>query len=154
MKIQTKVTPWLSFASQALEAAEFYVSMIPDSNIDRVTMNPATETPIVVDFVLGGLPVCSLNTGEDFGFTNAFSFSVACENQAEIDHLWSHLCAGGKEIQCGWLNDRFGVAWQIVPAKIMDYWNTGEPEKMKRMMDAMMKMIKLDIAELDAAFHG
>ncbi len=154
MRIETKVTPWLTFSTQAKEAAEFYTSVIPDSQILSIQNNPATSGVIVVNFVLGGLPVCALNAGQDFGFSNAFSFSVACDNQDEIDTLWSKLTDGGKEIQCGWLNDRYGVAWQIVPAKVMDYWDADDPAATKRMFDAMMGMVKLNIAELDAAFNG
>ena len=154
MKIQSKVTPWLSFESEAEEAAEFYVSVIPDSQISRVTSNPETGSVLVVEFDLAGLPVCALNMGRPCELTTAFSFSVSCESQAEIDELWSKLSDGGKEIQCGWLNDRYGLAWQIVPAGIMEFWNAGDSVKTKRMVDAMLQMVKLDIARLEAAFEG
>lgn len=154
MKIKSKVTPWLSFESQARDAAEFYVSVIPESKIHGVTSNPDNAQVVVIEFELAGLPVCALNMGQPCEFTNSFSFSVACESQTEIDTLWSALSDGGKELRCGWLNDRYGVAWQIVPASMSRFWNANDPIKTKRMVAAMMNMVKLDIADLEDAFEG
>lgn len=154
MKIQPTVTPWLGFNSQAKEAADFYVSVVPDSKILSTVNNPASGNLLVVEFQLGGLPLFALNVGQDWKFTNAFSLSVACQTQDEIDRLWSALTDGGEEIQCGWLTDKFGLAWQIVPANIMEMWNEGDPVKTGRMLEALMGMVKLDKAALEAAFEG
>ena len=154
MKIQPTVTPWLGFNSQAQEAAEFYVSVIPNSKLVSTIRNPASGEVLVVEFELGGLPVFALNVGQDWKFTNAFSFSVACETQDEIDRLWNTLSAGGQEIQCGWLTDKYGLAWQIVPAGVMEMWKTNDAAKTGRLMAALGGMVKLDKAALEAAFHG
>lgn len=154
MKIQPAVTPWLSFRSQALEAAEFYVSVIPNSKIVSTIRHPASGEVLVVEFELGGLLMFALNVGQDWKFTNAFSLSVACETQPEMDRLWGALAEGGQEIQCGWLTDRYGLAWQIVPAGVMEMWKTNDPVKTGRLMAALGGMVKLDKAKLEAAFHG
>ena len=154
MKMQPTVTPWLGFKSQAKEAAEFYVSVIPDSRIIRTINNPASGEVLVVEFQLGGLPVFALNVGQDWKFTNAFSLSVACETQEEVDRLWAALSEGGQEIQCGWLTDKYGLAWQIVPASVMEMWKDGNTAKTGRMLNALTGMVKLDKATLEAAFHG
>lgn len=154
MKIQPTVTPWLGFNSQAKEAADFYVSVIPDSKIISTVHNPASGDVLVVEFQLGGLPVFALNVGQDWKFTTAFSLSVACETQDEIDRLWRALADGGEEIQCGWLTDRFGLAWQIVPANIMEMWKEGDVAKTGRILEAITGMVKLDKATLEAAFHS
>lgn len=154
MKVQPTVTPWLGFKSQAKEAADFYVSVIPDSKIISTVNHPASGDVLVVEFQLGGLPVFALNVGQDWQFTNAFSLSVACESQEEIDRVWAALTAGGQEIQCGWLTDRFGLAWQIIPANVMEMWKDGDAAKTGRMLEALTGMVKLDKAALEAAFHG
>lgn len=154
MRVQTRVTPWLGFRSEAEEAANFYTSIIPDSRIVKVMRNPASGASMVVEFELGGLQVFALNTGADWKFTEAFSFSVACDTQSEIDRVWAALTAGGKEIQCGWLADRYGLHWQVVPSQTGKWLSDPDTTKTGRMMAAMMQMVKLDIATLQAAFDG
>ncbi|MCB1121152.1 MAG: VOC family protein [Verrucomicrobiae bacterium] len=154
MKIKTKVTPWLGFSGQAEEAANFYISLIPDSAIGKITRNPADGKVMVVEFTLGGLPVFALNGGPDWKFTEAFSFSVACDTQEELDRLWSALTDGGKEVQCGWLVDKYGLHWQIVPSQIMDWINPSDPERAMRVLNAVWSMVKLDIPTLQTAFEG
>jgi predicted 3-demethylubiquinone-9 3-methyltransferase (glyoxalase superfamily) len=154
MIIQPSVTPWLGFNSEAKEAAEFYVSVIPNSKIVSTVDSPQSGAVLVVEFLLGGLPVFALNVGQDWGFTNAFSLSVACETQEEIDRLWAALAEGGQEIQCGWLTDKFGLAWQIVPANVMEMWRDPDTAKSGRMFEALTSMVKLDKAAIEAAFHG
>jgi predicted 3-demethylubiquinone-9 3-methyltransferase (glyoxalase superfamily) len=151
MKIQQKITPFLSFNTCAEEAAEFYVSLIPDSKIVRATRNPANDSVMTIEFVLGGVQFIALNAGQQWDFTNAFSLSVACESQAEIDRLWHGLGAGGKELHCGWLTDKYGMAWQIVPANIADLLSGTDPAKSGRVMEALFQMVKLDMAKLQQA---
>jgi predicted 3-demethylubiquinone-9 3-methyltransferase (glyoxalase superfamily) len=154
MRIQTKVTPWLGFASQAEEAAKLYTSIIPDSRIVKVIRNPGDGSVLVVEFELGGLPVFSVNSGQEWKFSESFSFSVACDTQAELDRIWTALSTGGREVQCGWLVDRFGVSWQVVPSQIGAWLSDPDTEKSGRMFGAVMGMVKLDIAALKAAYEG
>ena len=152
-----KITPFLSFDGQAEEAARFYVSLFPDSRIDRVTRSPV-ETPggkvgsvLIVEFTLAGTQYIALNT-PGFTFTEAVSFQIACEDQAETDRLWSALTAdGGSEIACGWLKDRWGVFWQVTPKRLMELIKDPDHDRARRAMEAMMKMVKIDIAELERA---
>jgi predicted 3-demethylubiquinone-9 3-methyltransferase (glyoxalase superfamily) len=151
-----KVTPLLAFDGQAEEAARFYVSLLPDSRIDRVTRSPV-ETPggpagsvLVVEFTLAGTQYIALNA-PGFVFTEAVSFQIACEDQAEVDRLWAALTDGGSEVACGWLKDRWGVFWQVTPTRLMELINDTDRERARRAMEAMMKMIKIDIAELERA---
>jgi len=159
VKIQ-KVTPCLWFDGNAEEAANFYVSLLPDSRIDRVSRSPA-ETPsgpagmvLVVDFTLGGTKFTGLNGGPQFPFTEAVSFQIACEDQAEVDRLWAALCDGGSPGRCGWLTDRWGLSWQIVPTRLHELLADPDPERSRRAMEAMLEMNKLDIAELERAADG
>ena len=152
-----KVTPFLSFDGQAEEAARFYVSLLPDSRIDRVTRSPMETqggeagSVLLVEFTLAGRPYMALNT-PGFSFTEAVSFLIACEDQAETDRLWAALTAdGGSEIACGWLKDRWGVFWQVTPTRLMELLNDPDRERARRAMEAMTKMIKIDIAEVERA---
>lgn len=155
MQFKQKITPFLTFPSQAQDAAEFYVSVIPDSRILRTVENPATGDVITVEFELAGLTFVALNSGQpSWEFTNAFSIAVACETQDEIDGLWAALVEGGEEQACGWLTDRYGVRWQIVPATIGRMLGDPDRERAGRVMNAMMQMVKLDIAALKAAYDG
>ena len=154
MKLRTRVTPWLGFNGQAEEAANYYTSLIPDSAVLNTTRNPADGKVLVVEFELGGLPVFALNAGPDWKFTEAFSFSVACDTQAELDRLWDALCDGGKEVQCGWLVDRYGLSWQVVPSQITEWISSSDPERASRVLNAVWGMVKLDIPTLQAAFDG
>jgi predicted 3-demethylubiquinone-9 3-methyltransferase (glyoxalase superfamily) len=152
-----KVTPFLSFDGQAEEAARFYVSLLPDSRIDRVNRSPmdtpggVAGTVLLVEFTLAGSPFIALNT-PGFSFTEAVSFSIACADQAETDRLWAALTAnGGAEIACGWLKDRWGVFWQVTPTRLMELIKDPDRDRARRAMEAMTKMIKIDIAEVERA---
>ena len=148
----------LWFDGNAEEAAEFYTSMLPDSHVDRVWRSPA-ETPsgpagmvLTVDFTLLGTKVQGLNGGSDFRFNEAVSFVVECEDQAEVDRLWEALTAdGGEPGPCGWLKDRFGLSWQIAPRELNVLVDDPDPDRARRAMEAMLKMGKIDIAEVRAA---
>lgn len=152
-----KVTPCLWFDGQAEEAANFYVSLLPDSRVDRVLRSPI-DSPggsaggvLTVDFTLAGSKFVGLNAGPGRPFTEAVSFMIFCEDQAEVDHLWSALVKDGSEIGCGWLKDRWGLAWQIVPIRMMELLSDPDRNRARRAMEAMVKMVKLDIAELERA---
>ena len=156
-----KITPFLWFDDQAEEAANFYVSLLPDSRIDAVQKS-LIDTPsgkagkvLVVSFTLAGQEYMALNGGMRFEFTNAISFKVDCADQAEVDHLWEGLTSGGGAPgQCGWLKDRYGVSWQIVPSTMMRFLGGSDRAGAQRAMAAMMKMGKLDIATLQKAYEG
>ena len=155
-----KVTPFLSFAGQAEEAAQFYVSLLPNSQIDRVTRSPvdtpggAAGTVLLVEFTLAGSPFIALNT-PGFSFTEAVSFLIPCADQAETDRLWAALTAnGGSGIACGWLKDRWGVFWQVTPNRLMELIRDPDPNRARRAMEAMMKMVKIDIAEVERAANA
>ncbi len=155
MQFQNKITPFLGFNNEAKDAADFYVSILPDSKIIRVIENPHSNAVMTVEFELAGLTFVALNTGqEDWKFTEAFSLAVSCESQAEIDELWSQLLDGGEEMACGWLKDKFGLRWQIVPRAIGPMLGDTDPARAKRVFDAMCQMIKMDIAKLQAAYDG
>jgi predicted 3-demethylubiquinone-9 3-methyltransferase (glyoxalase superfamily) len=155
-----KVTPFLWFDGQAEEAARLYVSLLPDSRIERVTRSPA-DTPsgpagmvLTVEFTLAGTRFIGLNGGPQFPFTEAVSFQIACRDQAEVDRLWLALSAGGSEGRCGWLKDRWGLSWQIVPVRLHELLADPDPERSRRAMTAMLGMGKLDIAALERAADG
>jgi predicted 3-demethylubiquinone-9 3-methyltransferase (glyoxalase superfamily) len=156
-----KITPFLWYSTQAEEAANFYASVFPDSRVTRVVSMPA-DSPSgpagsvkVVDFVLFGQSFTAMSAGLHHPFNQAISFVVNCESQAEIDRYWDALLAGGGSPDaCGWLRDRFGVSWQIVPTVLVTMMGDADPAKGKRAADAMMKMVKLDIKALRAAFDG
>ena len=155
-----KVTPFISFDGQAEEAARFYVSLLPNSQIDRVTRSPmdtpggAAGTVLLVEFTLAGTPFIALNT-PGFSFTEAVSFLIACADQAETDRLWTSLTAdGGSEIACGWLKDRWGVFWQVTPTRLMELIKDPDRNRARRAMEAMTKMIKINIAEVEHAADG
>jgi predicted 3-demethylubiquinone-9 3-methyltransferase (glyoxalase superfamily) len=155
-----KVTPFLSFDGQAEEAARFYVSLLPNSRIDRVTQSPM-DTPagaagavLLVEFTLAGHPFIALNT-PGFSFTEAVSFLIPCADQAETDRLWAALTAnGGSEVACGWLKDRWGVFWQVTPTRLMELIRDPDRDRARRAMEAMTKMVKIDIAEVERAADG
>ena len=155
-----KVTPFLSFDGQAEEAARFYVSLLPDSRIDRVTRSPidtpagTAGTVLMVEFTLAGTQFIALNT-PGFSFTEAVSFLIACADQAETDRLWSALTAnGGSEVACGWLKDRWGVSWQVTPTRLMELIKDPDLDRARRAMEAMVKMIKIDIVTVEQAADG
>lgn len=156
----SKISPCLWFDGEAEEAANFYVSLLPDSRIDHVQRNVADSragkagTVLVVQFTLGGQSYMALNGGMRFDYTHAISFAVDCADQAEVDRLWEGLSAGGSTEQCGWLRDRYGVSWQIVPSVLGKLLADPDRAKAERVMQAMLQMVKIDIATLQAAYDG
>jgi predicted 3-demethylubiquinone-9 3-methyltransferase (glyoxalase superfamily) len=155
-----KIIPFLWFDGKAEEAAQFYTAIFPNSTIGEILRNgpqsPGPEgTALTVTFELEGQRLIALNGGPHYQFSPAISFVVNCETQAEVDHYWDQLSAGGKPIQCGWLNDKFGVTWQIVPTILPKLLTDKEhPDKAKRAMQVMMTMVKLDIKALQDAYDG
>lgn len=156
----TRLMPSLWYAENAEDAARFYCSIIPDSRIDRVwTM--AAESPsgppgsvTLVEFTIAGSPVTAMQAGPHHDFNDAVSLTVECETQAEIDRIWAALLEGGKTQACGWLIDRYGLRWQIVPARLNDMMADPDRAAAARVAEAMMGMIKLDLPALEAAFRG
>ena len=158
---RTKIFPHLWYAKDAEEAANFYASIFPDSRVDGVTplMSESPSGPPgsvkVVDFTLLGQRFQAISAGPHHEFNDAISIVVLCENQAELDRYWNALLeGGGKEQACGWLIDRFGVRWQIVPAVLDEMMRHKDPVRSKKVTDALLKMVKFDIAALRAAFDG
>lgn len=152
MQAKTRTCWW--FDGKAREAVEFYVSLLPDSRIDQ-EFAAHDEEPLVIEFTLAGAPMMTLNGGPMFKQTEAASISVLTEDQEETDRLWSTLTAdGGAESMCGWLKDRYGVSWQIVPKRLVELINHRDVEAAGRTRDAMMQMKKIDIAALEAAFNA
>jgi len=156
-----KITPVLWFDKNGEEAANFYVSLLPDSRIDRVTRSPSDYPNgkegdvITVDFTLAGRQYQMLNGGPNFKFNEAVSFMIHCKDQAEVDRLWEALTAGGGQaVQCGWLKDRFGLFWQICPEEMLDMLASDDRAAARRAFEAMMGMVKLDLAELKRAYEG
>jgi predicted 3-demethylubiquinone-9 3-methyltransferase (glyoxalase superfamily) len=155
-----RITPCLWFDGQAEAAARLYVGTFPNSRIlSEVRYGPGGRgregEVMTVEFELNGLAFVGLNGGPEFAFSEAISFQVGCEDQAEIDRYWEQLTAdGGKPSQCGWLKDRFGVSWQIVPRVLPKLIGDPDPTKARRAAEAMLKMVKLDIAELERAHAG
>jgi predicted 3-demethylubiquinone-9 3-methyltransferase (glyoxalase superfamily) len=157
----TTIVPCLWFDGRALEAAEFYVSIFPNSHIDRIlrssvdTPGARKGDPLLIEFTLAGKQHQILNGGPKEPFNNSISLSILCEDQAEVDRLWDALTAdGGKPIQCSWLKDKFGVAWQVVPEALPRLLHDKDAVKAKRVMEAMMQMVKIDAAKLEAAYNG
>lgn len=155
-----KIAPHLWFAEKAEEAARFYCAIFPNSRIDRVSASPA-ETPsgppgsvTLVDFTLNGQQFMAISAGPLDPFNHAISFVVTCDTQAEVDRYWHALLDGGSAEQCGWLKDRYGLSWQIVPTILPDMIADPDREKAKRVMEAMLRMVKLDIAGLQRAYDG
>lgn len=156
------ITPYLWFDGQAEDAAEFYCSLFADSGIDNVSRysevgqeihGRAPGSAMIVNFRLGGQPFVGLNGGPQFKFTEAVSFMVTCETQAELDALWERLTDGGDDAaqQCGWLRDRFGLSWQVVPSALGRLLGDPDPGRAGRAMQAMLQMKKIDVAELERA---
>ena len=155
-----KITPHLWYAKEAEEAARFYASVFPDSRVDRVTPLPV-DSPSgpagsvkVVEFTLCGQSFTAISAGPLDPFNHAVSFMVSCDDQAEVDRYWDALLQGGQAEQCGWLRDKFGLSWQIVPAALHDMIASPDREKAARAAAAMMQMVKLDVAALKKAFEG
>jgi predicted 3-demethylubiquinone-9 3-methyltransferase (glyoxalase superfamily) len=152
-----KITPCLWFDGDAEEAANLYVSLFPDSRIDKVMRSPA-DTPsgpegsvLTVEFTLAGQQFVGLNGGPQFRFNEAVSFQVDCADQAEVDRLWEALSADPSAEVCGWIKDRFGLSWQIIPRALPELLGDPDPDRARRAMEAMLKMKKIDVAELERA---
>ena len=161
MASKPKIFPFLWYAKEAEEAAKFYTSIFPDSSVDRVVamMSESPSGPPgsvkVVDFTLMGQRFQAMTAGPHHDFNDAISMVVLCDDQAEIDRYWSALLkGGGKEQACGWLIDRYGLRWQIVPARFDDMMADADKARSKRVTDAMLEMVKLDIAALERAYRG
>jgi predicted 3-demethylubiquinone-9 3-methyltransferase (glyoxalase superfamily) len=156
--VQQKITPCLWFNQEAEEAANLYVSLFKDSKILSMSRygdaGPGPKGSVmVVEFQLAGQKFQALNGGPAFSFTEAISMSVSCDSQEEVDMLWSKLTAnGGKESQCGWLKDRYGLSWQIVPKRFIELMKDKEPKRTQRVVQAMLTMKKFDIARLEEAY--
>ncbi|NMR21164.1 VOC family protein [Cellulomonas fimi] len=155
------VHPHLWFAADAEKAAAFYAEVIPNSSVSRVITSPEGVPDVepgaafIVDLVLDGMPVTAINAGPAFRLDEAFSFYLTCETQDEVDHYWDALVAdGGEHSQCGWLTDRFGVSWQVVPKQLDDMMGRPDAAGVARATAAMLRMSKLDIAELERAYAG
>ena len=154
-----KITPFLWFNDNAEEAVKFYTSIFKNSKIGSVARygeagpGPAGSM-MTASFELDGQEFVALNGGPIFKFTEATSFVVNCESQEEVDYYWNNLLKGGTPSQCGWLKDKFGLSWQIVPTALSKLLSSKDPEKSKRVMQAMMKMVKLDIKTLEEAAEG
>jgi predicted 3-demethylubiquinone-9 3-methyltransferase (glyoxalase superfamily) len=155
-----KIHPMLWFDDQAEQAAKHYVSIIPNSTLGTITRysaaGPLPEgTVMTVDFELDGQRFVALNGGPEFKFTEATSFVIPCESQEEIDAIWEKLVEGGEPAPCGWLKDRYGLSWQVVPTVLTEMLSDPDPEKALRVTEAMLKVFgKFDIAELRAAYEG
>jgi predicted 3-demethylubiquinone-9 3-methyltransferase (glyoxalase superfamily) len=157
MPIKQRITPFLWFNGQAEEAANFYVSIFPNSKVSAISRygeaGPGPKGSVMtVAFELDGLLFTALNGGSLFKFTEALSLVVHCETQVEVDHYWNKLSSGGNEVQCGWLKDKYGLSWQIVPDALMDFIQDKDAAKSQRVMAAMLQMKKIDIAGLKAAY--
>ncbi len=157
----SRITPCLWFDGNAEQAAQLYTSLFKDSTIDSVNRSPADNpsTPagavLTVEFTLSGRPFIGLNGGPDFPFTEAVSFSIDCEDQAEVDHFWDALIDGGGEpSRCGWLKDRFGMSWQVIPRQLPELLGGADREGAARAMEAMLEMTKIDVAKLQDAYQG
>lgn len=155
MREHAKVRTCLWFDKDGEDAARFYVSVLPDSRIEKTYRPDPNGPPLIVEFTLAGAPYMVLNGGPHFTHSPAASISVLTADQAETDALWSALVAGGgQESQCGWLIDRFGVSWQIIPEALPRMMSSGDAAAAKRAHTAMMGMKKLDVATLEAAYSG
>jgi predicted 3-demethylubiquinone-9 3-methyltransferase (glyoxalase superfamily) len=153
-----RITPCLWFDTQAEEAANFYVSLFEDAKVTDVQHldgTPSGDNVALVFFRLAGQDYTAINGGPQFPFTEAVSFSVSCEDQDEVDRLWSSLTAdGGEEGQCGWLKDRFGLSWQVIPTRMGELLSDPDPERAQRAMQAMLQMQKIDVQALEDAANG
>jgi predicted 3-demethylubiquinone-9 3-methyltransferase (glyoxalase superfamily) len=157
----SKISPCLWFDGEAEQAANYYVSLLPDSRIEKVQKS-SVDSPagkagsvLVVEFTLAGQRFMALNGGTRFEYTPAVSFKIDCADQGEVDRLWDALLAGGGQAErCGWLRDRYGLSWQIVPTALVQYLGGPDPAGAQRAMAAMLQMVKLDVAGLKRAYEG
>lgn len=151
-----KITPFLTFNKEAEEAAKFYISVFKNSSIAEVSRYgkdaPAPEGSVMtVSFTLDGQEFVALNAGPNFKFSDGVSFVINCNSQEEVDYYWSKLTDGGQEVACGWLKDKFGLAWQVTPARLIQLMTDKDEAVRYRVMQAMMKMVKIDIPALEKA---
>lgn len=160
-QVSAKIFPHLWYANEAEEAAQFYTSIFPNSRIERVTTLPSESpggqsgTVKIVDFTILGQRFQAMSGGPHHEFNDAISMVVLCDDQEELDRYWNAFIeGGGKEQACGWLIDKFGVRWQIVPAVFEEMMNDDDPARVKRVMDALLKMIKIDIGTLERAYRS
>ena len=154
-----KIRPFLWFDTEAEEAANYYVTGFKDSRINYVARygkeGPGPEGQVmIVEFTLAGQDYVALNGGPHFKFTEAISLMVSCEDQAEVDRLWDYLVEGGTPSQCGWLKDKYGLSWQIVPARMFEMMKDEDKVRAGRAFAAMMQMVKFDVAALEKAYAG
>jgi predicted 3-demethylubiquinone-9 3-methyltransferase (glyoxalase superfamily) len=158
-----KITSCLWFDTEAEEAARFYVSVFPNSKVGTIARfnregkeihGKDAGSVMTVEFEINGQPFLALNGGPQFKFSEAISFQIHCETQDEIDYFWSKLTEGGTEVQCGWLKDKFGLSWQVVPSMLAKMLSGGSPEQSERVTKAFLQMKKFDIAALDRAYDG
>jgi predicted 3-demethylubiquinone-9 3-methyltransferase (glyoxalase superfamily) len=157
----SKITPCLWYENEAEEAAELYTSLFPDSHVDRVNRSPADNPSgqagdvVTVEFTLAGEPFIALNGGPGHPFNDSISLSIDCADQAEVDRYWTSLIlGGGNPSQCGWLKDKFGVSWQVIPRLLTEYLQSDDREGARRAMEAMLRMSKIDVEQLREAFEG
>lgn len=153
-----KITPFLWFDHQAEEAVQFYTSIFRNSKVQTVTRYGETGpgpkgTVMTIEFQLAGQQFVALNGGPHFTFTEAISFVVNCETQEEVDEYWEKLSEGGTKVQCGWLKDKYGLSWQIVPTILIEMLQDKDAQRSQRVMKAMLQMKKLDVAALEAAYR-
>jgi len=154
-----RITPFLWFDHQAEQAARFYASIFKNSRIGKLARygdaGPGPKGSVMtVEFQLAGQEFVALNGGPHFKFTEAISLVVTCKTQAEVDYYWKKLSAGGKEVQCGWLKDKYGLSWQVVPTVLGKLMADKDPARAHRVMQAMLKMVKLDVKKLKQAAMG
>ena len=153
-----KIVPFLWFNDQAEEAVNFYVSLFPNSKVTSMSRHgdagPGPKGSVMsATFQLDGQEFHALNGGPHYTFTPAISMFINCESQQEVDTLWEKLSAGGRKDRCGWLQDRYGLSWQVIPKALGEMLRDKDPQKSKRVMQAMLQMDKIDIAELKQAYH-
>ena len=150
----SKITPFLMFNDQLEDAIAFYTATFPDSDVRNVARTGEDGPITSAEFVVGGQSFMGYNGGPYFNFSQGFSLFVDCEDQEEVDEYWSKLVeAGATPSQCGWITDQFGITWQIVPRRFMELINDNNPRKVQAVMDAMMKMVKLEVSELEKAYN-
>lgn len=154
-----RITPFLWFDREAEEAANFYISVFKNSKLGKVTRYGKSGplpagTVMTIEFELDGQPFAALNGGPHFKFTEAVSFSIRCDSQTDVDHYWTNLSKGGEESMCGWLKDKFGLSWQVVPTILIDMLGDPDPGKAQRVTQAMLTMKKIDIPTLQRAYDA
>jgi len=147
-----KVTTFLTFESRGKEAVDFYVSIFKNSKVNGSMVMPGSDQLLHASFSLDGQEFMAMDGGKDFTFTHGVSLFVTCEDQEEVDYFWEKLGEGGEYIQCGWLKDKFGVSWQIIPKALGELMRSAAPDQAQRVQAAMLKMVKIDVAGLQKAY--